>query len=340
MINVGLVGFGLSGRYLQAPFFIVNPEFRLSKIVTSQVLPSEIFAGTSRAASMDELLNDPEIELISICSPNSTHYEYAKKALLAGKHVLVEKPASPTAEQTEELYRIAEEEGKVLAVFQNRRFDSDFLTVLQVIKSGVLGEILSYEAHFDRYKPILNAKLWKETPSGANGILYDLGAHLVDQALFLFGTPVGVTGEVFTQRDGSTIDDAFNLNIDFGKTKVNLKSSLMVKSQGPKYIVHGTLGSFTKSGMDVQEDHLVAGVFPTQSGFGIESADDYGKLVTHINGLEISGTVQTFPGNWNYLFKNLAHAILQNNSNEVITKKEEIITQIKILDCVKNNKPF
>lgn len=333
MINVGIVGFGLSGRYLQAPFFLTNPKFSLKKIVTSQELPKHIFPETEKVGSIDDLLADSTIHLISICSPNPTHFEYAKRVLEAGKHVLIEKPITPRLSQAVELYELARKRGLTLCVFQNRRFDSDFLTVQKVINSGILGEILSYEAHFDRFKPVLNVKGWKENAVEGSGILYDLGAHLIDQAIVLFGKPDTCYGEVFTQRNDSNVDDAFNLNLGFGKVKVNLKSSLMVKDQGPKYIVHGTLGSFTKYGMDVQEDHLVSGLYPVQLGFGVESSQFYGRLKTQINGLEINGIVETMQGGWAYLFDNLADTILKGTSLSV--KPEQILAQMGVYESIK-----
>lgn len=333
MINVGIVGFGLSGRYLQAPFFLTNPKFNLVKIVTSQELPPHIFVDTKKADSVDELLADKSIDLISICSPSSTHFDYARRALEAGKNVLVEKPVTARASEAAELFELAQNRGKVLCVFQNRRYDSDFQTVRKVIESGILGEILSYEAHFDRYKPVLNAKAWKEAPEATTGILYDLGAHLVDQAISLFGKPDSFSGEVFIQRMNSEIDDAFNLQLNFGRVKANLRSSLLVKDQGPRYIVHGTLGSFTKYGMDVQEDHLVSGLYPVQPGFGVEPASGYGKIRTSLNGLEIEGKVETLPGNWALLFDQLAEAI--RSGRELAIRPWEIVEQIGILDAVK-----
>jgi len=333
MINVGIVGFGLSGRYLQAPFFLTNPRFNLVKIVTSQELPAHIFVDTERAGSIDELIADKSIDFISVCSPSSTHFDYAKRALEAGKHVLVEKPVTARAEEAAELFELAKKCNKVLCVFQNRRYDSDFQTVKKVIESGILGEILSYEAHFDRYKPVLNAKAWKEAPDATTGILYDLGAHLVDQAIYLFGKPDAYSGEVFIQRLNSEIDDAFNLNMDFGRVKVNLKSSLLVKDQGPKYIVHGTLGSFTKYGMDVQEDHLVSGLYPVQPGFGVEPAAHHGRIRTSVNGLELEGRVETLPGNWALLFDQLAEAISTGKDPDI--QPWQIVEQIGILEAVK-----
>ncbi|MFS0491662.1 Gfo/Idh/MocA family oxidoreductase [Leadbetterella byssophila] len=334
MIRVGLVGFGLSGRHLQAPFFLTHPDFELRSIVTSQELPLPRFQGVQRLSQWEDLLSDPEIDLVSICSPSSTHKEYAIKALQAGKHVLVEKPVAANPTDVEEMFDTARKCGKVLSVFHNRRFDSDFLTVKRVIESGILGEILSYEAHFDRYKPELNPKAWKEAPDPTNGILYDLGAHLVDQAITLFGLPERFSGSVYTQRENSSVDDAFHLNLQMGKVQVFLRSSLLVKDQGPKYIIHGSKGSFTKYGMDVQEDHLVKGMLPVDSEFGFEPKDNRAYLRTQIHGLEMEGRIDTERGSWYHFFSALAASI--NGQSEPLIKFEQMHKQLEILNAVKN----
>ena len=260
MITVAIIGFGLSGRYLQAPFFLANPNFRLKTIVTNNQNPADIYPSVQKGTSLDAVLADPEIDLVSICTPSHTHFDYAKQCLLAGKHVLVEKPFTATVAEAEELIDLAEKQKKTLSVFQNRRFDSDFMTVQKVVENKLLGELVAFEIHFDRHKPILNPKRWKEIVSPANGILYDLGSHIIDQTLLLFGKPTAVSGETFTQREGSEIDDAFDIRLNYGKLKVHLKSSLLVREEGPRYILHGTKGSFIKYGLDVQEDHLKAGL--------------------------------------------------------------------------------
>ena len=333
MLNVGLVGFGVSGRYVQAAFFQISSHFNLKSIITSQPIPQELFPGVTKASDFQELLDDTTIEVVSICSPSNTHYDYAKKALNAGKHVLLEKPMTATAAEAKELLELAKTKNKVLYVFHNRRFDSDLMTVKRVIESGMLGEILSFEAHFDRYKPILNPKKWKEAATPANGILYDLGAHLIDQSIYLFGKPQSVTGEVFTQRENSEIDDAFDLRLNYGKLKVTLKSSLMVKDQGPKYVINGTIGSFTKYGMDVQEDHLVSGYWPHMSGFGVEPKTNNGTVKTNLAGLEMEGKIETFAGNWGYLFEDFASVII--NGTEPIIKIEQVIEQLEIIESIK-----
>jgi scyllo-inositol 2-dehydrogenase (NADP+) len=334
MITVGIIGFGLSGRYLQAPFFLANPLFRLKTIVTNNQNPSDIYPSVQKATSLDAVLADPEIDLVSICSPNDTHFEYSQKCLLAGKHVLVEKPMTATVAETEQLIALAKKQGKHLFIFQNRRFDSDFRTVQKVVQGGLLGDILNFEIHYNRFKPILNPKKWKETASATSGILYDLGAHIIDQTIMLFGSPLNVWGETFTQRAGSEVDDAFNIQLDYGHLKVTLRSSLLVREETPRYIIHGTKGSFIKYGIDVQEDHLKAGIMPNNAAFGYETAQYKGILNTEIKGVTVRGSVETERGDWGILFQNIYDVITKNA--QPIIPLTDIIQQLRIIQQVKN----
>jgi scyllo-inositol 2-dehydrogenase (NADP+) len=333
MLNVAIIGFGLSGRYLQAPFFEANPNFNLKTIVTSQDAKA-IFPNVAITQNLEEVLADDTIDLVSICSPNATHFEYAKRTLLAGKHVLVEKPFTATVEEAEELISLSKKQGKMLSVFQNRRFDSDFLTVKSVIESGFLGKIINFEIHFNRYKPVLNPKKWKEVIAPASGIIYDLGSHIIDQAVALFGTPQNVWGQTFTQREHSEIDDAFDIKLDYGDLKVSLRSSLLVRENSPRYIIHGTKGSFVKYGIDVQEDHLKAGKQPTDVDFGVEPTENLGILNTETNGISFRGNVDTVKGNWALLFQNLHDAIV--DGKELLIKPEEVLEQIRIIEQVRH----
>ena len=328
-IVTALVGFGLSGRYLQAPFLIENPAYDLKYIVTQSSDPKAFFLQVQVSQSITDVLSDTSVDLVSICSPNPTHYQYAKQALLAGKHVLVEKPLCASLTQAKELYALAKTQNKVLCVYQNRRFDSDFQTIQSVIASGKLGKIHSFEAHFDRYKPELNPKKWKESPDPSAGILYDLGSHLIDQAIGLFGKPNQVQGEVWTQRESSAIDDAFDLRLNYGALKVRLKASLLVKKAGPRYIIHGDKGSFEKYGIDPQEDHSKAGIWPSDARFGQEETAFSGILTTD----EGKEQIPTVRGNWGLLFDNLQEAILTDKP--LIISQEDILTQIEILEKVK-----
>lgn len=333
IINVGLVGFGLSGRFLQAPFYEALPQFNLAKIVTSRPIPEELFPSATSAKNIEELLADDTIELIAICTPNSTHYELTKRCLEAGKHVMVEKPVTATLNQAKELYRIAKQKKVILCVYQNRRWDSDFLTVHRLIKGNFMGDVHTYEAHYHRYKPEPNVKQWKEVANPANGILYDLGAHLIDQAIFLFGKPLSFSGEVYSQRKDSSIDDAFFVQLTYENLRVRLKSSQLIVEQGPKYEVHGTAGSFFKSGLDVQEDHLKLGMQPLDDSFGVEPPQNDGKLTTTINDISMKASIKTAAGSWYLLYENLAEAI--RNGKELLIAENEILTQMEILENIK-----
>ena len=333
MINVAIIGFGLSGRYLQAPFFENNIHFNLKIILSNSQNPQDYFPNVKVVKNINEIINDENIDLVSICSPNETHFEYAKLALLAGKHVLVEKPFTASSNEAEELIMLARQQKKVLTVFQNRRFDSDFITVKKLIESGELGEILNFEIHYNRFKPELNPKKWKENPAPGSGIIYDLGAHIIDQAIALFGVPIKVYGQTFKQRENSSIDDAFDIKMDYGKFKVTLRSSLMVREDSPRYIINGTKASFVKYGIDVQEEHLKAGKSITDKDFGIEPTINNGTLFFEINNLPVQKKIPTMPGNWELLFENIYEAVT-NNAALIITT-EDVLEQIKIIETVK-----
>ena len=333
MLNVAIIGFGLSGRYLQAPFFEANPNFNLKIIVSNAQNPQAFFPSVQVARSLEEVLADGSIDLVSICSPNSTHFDYAKRTLLAGKHALVEKPFTATVEEAEELITLSKKQSKILSVFQNRRFDSDFMTVQKVIEGRFLGKIHDFEIHFNRYKPLLNPKKWKEVITPGSGIIYDLGSHIIDQAITLFGVPKSVWGQTFTQRERSEIDDAFDIRLDYGDLKVCLKASLLVREDSPRYIIHGTGGSFIKYGIDVQEDHLKMDMQPQEALFGVESDTHSGTLNTEFNGISFRGTVETMKGNWALLFQNLHDAIV--DGKDLFIKPEEVLEQIRIIEKVK-----
>jgi scyllo-inositol 2-dehydrogenase (NADP+) len=333
MLNVALIGFGLSGRYLQAPFYETNPNFNLKTIVSNNQNPQEFYPSVKVARSLEEVLLDESIDLVSICSPNATHYEYAKRALQAGKHVLVEKPFTATSQQAEELILLSQKQQKTLSIFQNRRFDSDFMTIKKLIEGGSLGEILNFEIHFNRFKPLLNPKKWKEVVSPASGIIYDLGSHIIDQVIVLFGVPQHVWGQTFTQRENSEIEDAFDIKLDYGKLKVTLRSSLLVREESPRYLIHGTKGSFVKYGIDVQEDHLKAGMMPQDIGFGIEPSTQDGILYSEKDDISVQKIIKTKQGNWALLFQNLHDAIV--DGKELLIKPEEVLEQIRIIEAVK-----
>ncbi len=334
ILTVGVIGFGLSGRYLIIPYLFVNKNFRVKTVVQhSATTALTIFPTIQTTHSVDELLSDVEIDLVIISSPNPTHFDYAQRSLRAGKHVLIEKPMCSTVEEAEILIALAQQQKKILSVYQNRRFDGCFKTVEKIIKSGVLGDIFNVELRFDRWRPEPNPKKWKEIPALSVGILYDLGAHVIDQAFYLFGVPNGFDGHVQSQRSGSKIDDAFDIRLYYDKLTITLKSSMLVREPTPRYLLHGTQGSFVKYGVDPQEDMLKAGMTPDMKGFGEDMPKFYGTLNTEISGLEFQGKIKTLKGDFGELFQNVYEAIVEGK--ELIVKPELVVEQIRIMQTIK-----
>jgi scyllo-inositol 2-dehydrogenase (NADP+) len=333
IINVALLGYGLSGRYLQAPFFNAHSGFRVVRVMTSRATElNEAFPGLSPTATAEEVFADQAVDLVAIATPNATHYELARAALKAGKHVLVDKPACATAAELRELRDLAATRNLHLFVFQNRRWDSDFLAIRRLLKSGELGQLVAYEARYDRWKPQPNTKAWKETPSPGVGMLYDLGSHLIDQAIACFGIPQHVGGRTWIQRPLSSIPDAFDLQLAYDGFTADLSCSLLVREPTPRYRLHGTLGAYVKYGIDVQEDQLRAGLSPLAATFGQEPAEQQGILHTERGSEVHRGPIPTVSGRWLAVFENMYEVINGKASSAV--PLEEVITQLEIIETV------
>ena len=266
ILQVALVGYGGAGRIFHAPLVSGVPGLQLNCIVTSQQAAVQSdWPGVRCVASASAAFADPAIDLVVIATPNASHFELAKKALQAGKHVVVDKPCTVTLAETDHLLCLARAQGRVLTVFQNRRFDSDFLALQQVIQSGALGRVVQVDSHFDRYRPTVPVR-WREQSVPGSGLWMDLGPHLVDQALSLFGLPDDISLDLATLRDGAQVNDWFHAVLRYttrhGGLRVVLHASTLVAELGPRWAVHGTKGSFTKFGLDTQEDTLKTGQRP------------------------------------------------------------------------------
>jgi predicted dehydrogenase len=241
------------------------------------------------------------------------HFELAKRALLSNKHVVVEKPFTVTSKEADELITLAEIQGKIVTAYQNRRWDSDFKTVRKVIKSGVLGNLVEYEAHFDRFRNYVKENAWREEELPGSGILYDLGGHLIDQAQYLFGLPEEIYADIRTQRKGGKTDDNFEIILYYNELKVVLKSGMLVKEPLPHFILLGDKGSFIKYGMDVQEEDLKAGKIPSAAkNWGKEPKELWGSIQTEVNGLHIEGKVQSEVGDYRAFYQNVYEAITED----------------------------
>lgn len=309
-IRTGLASYGMSGSVFHAPYLHVLPEFELLAVVErSRKLVQQRFDYVASLPDFEALLADPRIELVIVNTPNSLHFDQALQALQAGKHVIVEKPMTITSHEADTLIEMAKVKGRVLSVYQNRRWDSDYLTVQRVIKSGMLGRVVEYEAHYDRFRNFVEDNTWKEKPGRGSGILYNLGSHMIDQALDLFGLPLWVYADIRSQRSGSLIDDNYEVVLDYGDVKATLKSSYMVREPGPRYMVYGEEGTFLKWGLDPQEEKLKAGILPNAPGFGKEPDDLAGHIHTRARGLIVKGRIESSVGNYAHYYQSIAQAI-------------------------------
>ncbi|MCU0352349.1 MAG: oxidoreductase [Cytophagales bacterium] len=329
---VGLAAYGMSGKVFHGPLLKAHPGFRVAKIVERSTERSRAdFPDAVRVKSWDEITTDPAITLAVVNTPNAYHYDMCRQALEAGKHVVVEKPFTVTADEGQKLIDLAERKNRLLAVFQNRRWDGDFLTVQQVVKNRLLGQLVEYEAHYDRFRNYVEANTWKEETGPGSGILYNLGSHLIDQALVLFGMPQAVTAELRTQRPGGTIDDSYHLLLHYANLRVTLKSSYLVREPGPRYVLHGTEGTFLKWGLDPQEDALKAGRSPLEPGWGTEPESEWGHLNTQLNGLHYRGRLETLPGNYRFFYGNVYDAIV--NRTPLAVSAEEALQTIRLIEA-------
>jgi scyllo-inositol 2-dehydrogenase (NADP+) len=327
ILNVGLIGFGLSGRYFHAPFLTTNPRFKLKTVVERSRNDAQEFDPTiENARSVDELLSDESIDLVFICTPNETHFPYAMDALENGKHVVIEKPFAATEAEAKQLVKLAEEKNLILTAYQNRRWDSDFLTIKKLIEEDKLGDIVEYECRYDRFRPVVPTESWKEKKVPVGGNLYNLGPHLIDQALVLFGEPETVTAEIRNVRPGSEIDDYFDVRLGYTDKVVIVKSSLMVYENFLRYNLHGTKGSFIKGGLDPQEETLRKNILPTVTPWGVEPEERWGKLYS----ADYTGIVQSEPGNYAPFYNNVYEAIAEGA--ELAVKPSEILRTTRVID--------
>lgn len=279
-IGAGLLAYGMSGKLFHAPFLAAHPGFALQAVVErhAQRMAAD-YPGIRSYPSTEALLADPAIELVVVNTPNDTHYDLARQALLAGKHVLVEKPVATTVAQWQELTALARQQGRHLLAYQNRRWDTDFGAVRRVVESGQLGQLIEVHIRFDRFRPALHTKVFKEDGRPGSGVLYDLGTHLLDQAIALFGKPLSFQKTVGRYRADSQVDDFFTIQLRYPQElHVWVTSSLLVADPGPAFIVHGTQGSYKKDRTDPQEAQLLAGMKPTDPAYGREQPGQEGRL--------------------------------------------------------------
>lgn len=336
IIKVGLAAYGMSGQVFHAPFISINPHFELCKIVErSKELSKERYPDATIVRSFEELIKDPAIELIVVNTPDSTHYEYARLALEAGKHVIVEKPFTSTTEEGEELIALAAEMGLMLSVYQNRRWDADFQTVQEIISKGLLGRLVEYESTFARYRNFIKPNTWKETGESGGGLTYNLGSHLIDQAIRLFGMPEAVFADIATMRTHGKVDDYFMIRFFRPSlapdVRVTLKASYLMREAEPRFVLHGTLGSYVKHGVDKQEAVLLRGEMPDQPHWGEETEEEWGLIHTEIDGEEICRKYPGISGNYGGFYQNIYEHLRLGEALQ--TGARDILNVIRVIEA-------
>jgi scyllo-inositol 2-dehydrogenase (NADP+) len=331
-INTALCSFGMSGQVFHAPFLMVNANFDFyADWERTKNIAEEKYPGVITFRTLESMLADPAIELVIVNTPNYTHYPYAKMALEANKHVIVEKPFTVTVDEGKELIELAKKQDKKLSVFQNRRYDSDYKTIKKVLEQNLLGDIVEAEFHFDRFREELSPKVHKETAGPGTGSLYDLGAHIIDQALQLFGMPQSVFADIRIIRPHSQVDDYWELLLYYSDKRVRLKSSYVVREALPGYILHGMKGSFIKPKTDVQETLLQQGVVPGGQDWGKEPESERGLLHTEINGKIVKEYIESERGNYGEYFQTIYEAI--RNDAPLPVTGEEGLSVIRLIEA-------
>lgn len=272
-VRVALIGYGYAGKTFHAPLIRSVPGLELAVVVSRDAgKVAADMSGVDVVGTPHDVMTNPDIDLVVIASPNDTHVPLARAALQAGKHVVVDKPFAIDLAQARELAALAAEQDRVLSVFQNRRWDSDFLGVCQAMADGVLGEVRHFESHIDRYRPEVRAR-WREQQGPGSGIWYDLGPHLIDQALLLFGAPERVMASLAVLRDGGEVADWAHVVLEYGARRVILHASMLVAGGSPRFTLHGTRASLVKTRADRQEAQMLAGVLPGSDAWGDDPDD-------------------------------------------------------------------
>lgn len=305
-LDVALIGYGIAGRVFHAPLLAAVDGLRLRTIVQRRGDEAAArYPEATIARDAEEVFADGRIGLVVIATPNTSHFDLARRALLAGKHVVVDKPFTVAHAEARELIAIARERRRLLTVFHNMRWEGDFMTVRRLLEEGVFGRLVSYEVRFDRFRNVARPHAWRESADPGAGIFYDLGSHLIDEALVLFGKPESVTADVRRERDFGASDDAFEIWMRYPGLKVTLRAGMLVREPTPRYTVRGTAATFVKFGKDPQEADLAAGRSPRDAAWGREPREQWGTLYAD-GGAE---RIETLPGNYAGFYENVRDAV-------------------------------
>lgn len=307
-LNVALVGYGFVGKVFHAPLIQATDGLVLHTVVSRDA--GKVHAdwpGARVTPETQHAFADPAVDLVVIASPNASHATLAIAALARGKHVVVDKPFTVTLEEAAAVVDTARNADRVLSVFQNRRWDADFLTVQRLIADGELGRVAEFHSHFDRFRPVVQDR-WRERDEPGGGLWYDLGPHLLDQAVQLFGLPQAITADIARLRDGAQAADYFDVTLRYQHHRAILHAGTLVAGNGLRFAVHGTRGSYLKHGLDVQEDQLRAGVVPGSAGWGVDARA--GERVHERDGRIIAEVAQAETGDYRHYYAGIRDAIL------------------------------
>jgi predicted dehydrogenase len=340
--GVGVVGFGLAGRVFHAPLVNAVEGLRVAGIVarSNAAEARALYPNARVVSSLGELLEDKQVRVVVVASPNATHAKFATEALEADRDVVIDKPFATSSGEAEKLIALAKARKRVLTVFHNRRWDGDFLTARSLIERGTLGRVVLFESHFDRYAPKLNrAKPWKEAADGSGGLLWDLGPHLVDQALQLFGIPQRIYADVRSERTGSVTDDAFDIlfHYDSGKDglRMLLRSSMLAAEPGPRFVVRGEEGTFTKFGLDPQEAALRGGASLVGDDWGREQEEHWGTLTQIPESGKITRRVPTLAGDYREFYRNLREVL--RGREQLAVSPQQALTVMRVLELTRES---
>ena len=272
-IRVGVIGFGFVSKTFHVPLLLATDGYKITVVSSSHPADvKDVLSEVDVVSDPKALATHPDVDLVVIASPNETHAPLAEAAMRAGRNVVVDKPFTVTAEEARHLVVVARENNVLLSVFQNRRWDSDFLTVQNAIRQDLTGRVVLFESRIDRYRPDVRDR-WREVPGPGAGLLYDLGPHLIDQTLLLFGIPDSVQATLAKQRPGAKTDDFFQLVLRYGEMVATLEAGSLVSGGSARFSVHGDRGSVVKQKPDIQEDQLRAGVLPGSPDWGFDPDD-------------------------------------------------------------------
>ncbi len=338
--KIGLIGFSIGGQVFHAPFIVGNPSLELYKVTARKPEQQQILTNKYPSAiavsTVDEIIDDPLVDIVVVATSNDVHFSLTKRALEAGKHVVVEKPFTNTTAEADELIALAKQKGCVLTVHHNARFHSDFKTVKKVIHSNRLGSVVNYQARYDRFRNFLREGAWREQDLPGSGIHYDLGAHLIDQALQLFGKPDAVFADLRKQREHAKAIDDFEFILSYPTRKISLFGQMLAKESTPRFAIYGLQGSFVKPGVDPQEEKLRNGALPHKiDNWGVEDESTYGRLNVIENRQDVRETIPSEKGTGQDFYRNLVEVL--DGDAELLITPQQARDVIRILEAAEQS---